>query len=296
MINFDLFVGIDWSGSKAFNTKSIAVAEAHKGNAPPKLLPYIRSRSAVADYIVHLAEKNRRVFIGIDANFGYQKEIGQKHFGQNYTYQDHWKIVDQYSSENENFYASGFWDHKKFKNNFWQYGKKPNWFDAEKLRRVTETQCIIDGYGYPESPFKICYTKQVGKGGLAAQRMAYYLKEKLKDKIAIWPFEHGDNASVVMTEIYPRQFLMRSGHGTTKVTDITDLNKALSYFHSKPMILVSDVSDHDTDALISAAGLRYLCGWDKTVPENLSNPVALNEKARSCEGWIFGVGDKVQCI
>ena len=292
MKNFDLFIGIDWSGSKAINTKSIAVATCLQGKEQPQLLQNLRSRTCVANYICDLIKTDQRVLIGIDANFGYYNKVGQKHFGEEYTYLNHWKMVDEYSKDDKNFYAQGFWNNSKFTSDFWQDGKRPDWFDAEKLRRATETQCIKDGYGHPESPFKICYTKQVGKGGLAAQRMAYALKKKLENKIAIWPFEQDDKAQIVLTEIYPRQFLMRAGHGTTKVNDIDSLNKVLPYFNSKIMSKNEIVSDHDTDALVSSAGLRYLCGQDAVIPDAICNPKGMDYNAKVREGWILGVGDK----
>lgn len=293
MKNFDQFIGVDWSGSKAINTKSIALAVCAKGEAAPELLPDIRSRTAVVDYILALAETGKRTLIGIDANFGYYYKIGQKHFGLAYTAFDQWRIIDEHAHDNENFYAGGFFNHADFRDDFWQEGTKPDWFDAENLRRETEKQCIKDGYGHPESPFKICYTKQVGKGGMAAMRVAHYLKQALGDKIAIWPFENTDNAKIVMTEIYPRQFLMRSGYGTKKVKTAQDLNKVLPFFKSAPLDAQNDVTDHDTDALVSAAGLRYLCGMEKHVCKKLTNPTGMSDIAQQCEGWIFGVGDNV---
>jgi len=296
MNNFDQFIGIDWSGSKAVNTKSIAVAFAKQGTEAPKLLSHLRSRTAVSEFIDGLIDTGTRTLIGIDANFGYAYHVGEQHFGANYIAPDQWKSVDEYSRNNQNFYAEGFWSNSKFNNFFWLEGKKPPWFDAEKLRRDTEVQCIKDGYGHPESPFKLCYAKQVGKGGLAAQRMAHNLKQKWQNKIAVWPFENDvdyNDANVVMTEIYPRQFLMRSGYGTKKVKTIEGLNGVYPYFKTSPMSPAENITDHDTDALVSAAGLRYLCGMKSTVPKNLVNPTSLSNKAKKAEGWIFGVGDQV---
>lgn len=291
MKNFDQFIGVDWSGSKALNTPSIAVASCMRGGDAPKLHESLRSRRAVAEFIDDIASKNKRTLIGIDANFGYNHKVGQQHFGSDYTAFDQWRIIDEHAKEDDNFYAGGFFNHPKFTEDFWQTGKTPDWFDANKLRRATETQCIADGYGHPESPFKICYTKQVGKGGMAAMRVAHYLKQKLGDKITIWPFEDNDGAIVTLTEIYPRQFLMRAGWGTKKVKTGTDLNAVLPYFNSSPMSDKANVTDHDTDALVSAVGLRYLCGMKKQVPLSITHPQGMTEAASCCEGWIFGVGD-----
>jgi len=291
--NFDYFVGVDWSGSKAVQTKSIALAVCKQGVKPPVLYDAIRSRTAVFEFLSQLIQAKKRCLIGIDANFGYCAKVGTKHFGKNYTAQDQWQVVNSYSRSHENFYAAGFWEHENFACDFWQSGTKPGWFDPKALRRDTERQCIADGYGHPESPFKICYTKQVGKGGLAAMRMAHALKGQYRDAIAIWPFEKQDaynKADLVLTEIYPRQFLMRCGFGTKKLYKLDDLNSVLPAFDSRQILAGHKVTDHDTDALVSAAGIRYLCGDMPTLPDRLTNPPSLSAKARRCEGWIFGVG------
>jgi hypothetical protein len=292
MKNFDQFIGVDWSGSKAINTTSISVAVCAQGGKAPKLLPDMRSRSSVVDFILTLVKEGKRTLIGIDANFGYAHKVGRKHFGSDYTALDQWRVINEYSKDNKNFYTEGFWSDEKFRSDFWMEGKMPVWFSYDLLRRDTERQCIKDGYGKPESPFKLFSPTQVGKGGMAAMRVAYYLKRELGDDIAIWPFENSDDAKIVLTEIYPRQFLMRAGWGTKKVETLPDLNNLLPYFKSDLMAGNAVVTNHDTDALVSAAGLRYLCGMESTLPKNLINPQGMSVMARRCEGWIFGVGDQ----
>jgi hypothetical protein len=43
-------------------------------------------------------------------------------------------------------------------------------------------------------------------------------------------------------------------------------------------------TDHDTDALIAAAGLRHIAGDPR-----VWSPPGLDALARRAEGWIFGV-------
>lgn len=302
MLNFDRYIGIDWSGSKELYTPSISVAQCLRGNQAPQLIYNPTgmknwSRYDVARWIIDLAKNNKRTLVGVDANFGYCHAIGQKHFGKNYNARDHWRTVDQASLNSPNFYAEPFWQSEKYTNDFWQTGKKPQWFNADKLRRETEIQCIKDGYGHPESPFKICYAKQVGKGGLATQRMAHYLLQKLKNKFAVWPFDtpkYLNKASIVMTEIYPRQFIRRAGLGNLKIRngEIDKLNQCYQALGSDKCHEDFNFSDHDSDALVSAAGLRYLCGMTKNLPDSLTNPMGMSEIGQKSEGWIFGVGDK----
>ncbi len=293
MKNFETFIGIDWSGAKSpIHTKSIAVAMCRQGHDVPELIQVEEYRNAwsrkrVFEYIQTFKE---RTLIGIDANFGYSEQIGLQQFKKSYDYNDLWRAVEQTSSEHDNFFAGGFWQaHPKF---FWTQGKKP--LGMQFPKRLTERLCSEAEYGNPESPFKLIGAKQVGKGGLAAMRMAHALKEKMGDAICIWPFEQKiiDTAQIVMTEIFPRQFLMRTGHGVKKITTLDDLNTSLHKLGCENKYETRRFSSHDTDAIVSSAGLRMLCGHQKTIPERISHPVDMNEAAIKREGWIFGVGDK----
>jgi hypothetical protein len=292
MKNFDQFVGIDWSGAKApIKTKSIAVATCPQGQLAPTLHEKIRSRTAVAEWMESLIKEDKRTLIGIDCNFGYAAQVVKKQLGIKANAYDLWAEVERVNEGELNFFAGQFWSHKKYASDFWTQGKMPDEFTMPK--RVTEVICTENGYGRPESPFKLIGAKQVGKGGLAGMLLAHYLKKNFGKKIAIWPFDtHYNEANVVMTEIYPRQFLMRVGHGTTKVRDQETLNSILPFFGSQKIREEQNITDHDTDALVSAAGLRYLCGMKANVPPQIAKPAKMTPNARLCEGWIFGVGDR----
>lgn len=291
MHNFQNFIGIDWSGAKTpVNTKSIAVAICDKGVNAPTLHSDIRSRTAVYDYIKSLALSDRRSLIGIDCNFGFSEKIGQTIFGDQYTYLDLWTAVEECNHHNANFFAGGFWEHIDYQKHFWTSGKMPLNFTMPK--RLTEQASIENEFGRPESPFKLIGAKQVGKGGLAGMRMVYQLKQELGSKIAVWPFESIEacnQAKIVITEIFPRQFIQRSKAGPQKIRNAESLNTVLKFMHSDPYD-GRTFTDHDTDAIISAAGLRYLCGTNDILPTALSNPMPSSPKTLQREGWIFGVG------
>ncbi len=298
MRNFHSFIGIDWSGAKyPVRTPSISVAQCVCGQSAPPCLVYpagsLRwSRGDIYIHIKELAENSQnRTLIGIDANFGYAQAIGEKNFGKNYDFRDVWAAVEQTNTNYENFFAGGFWAHPRYGQDFWTSGKKPIGFEMPK--RLVETTCGQSGLGWPESPFKLIGAKQVGKGGLAAMRMAYHLKDALGDDIAIWPFEHelaAERAKIVMAEIYPRQFLHRFGHGHSKVRKIEDLNGVYESAGVEAVSAQRKLSDHDTDALVSAAGLRHMCGEGEYLPESLAWPPMLDDQRALREGWIFGVG------
>jgi len=296
MKNFDHFIGIDWSGAKDIYTPSISIAQCKKGQAPPVRItnPYHSrhwSRTDVARWILKLCDRRGRILIGIDANFGYAQEIGLGQFGKEYNYSDLWSAVESVNQNEANFYAGRYWQaHPEY---FWEVGKKPDHITLPK--RLTEITCGEAGYGWPESPFKLLGPKQVGKGGMAAMRVALYLKRRAGDQICIWPFENHlvETSQIVISEIYPRQFLRRCGHGMTKVNTLKELNVALEKMGSQK--IKNDTyrcTNHDTDALVSACGLRMLCGSENTVPKSISYPPMLNENIAAREGWIFGVGEQ----
>lgn len=292
MQNFDQFIGVDWSGAKApIKTKSIAVASVSKDKDDLTLYQNIRSRRAVAEFIGDVIESETRTLIGIDCNFGYAAETLRKQINFKAAAPDLWAKVDAVNTESPNFFAGNFWTHPKFKEDFWTEGKMPIGFKMPK--RTTEVICANNGYGHPESPFKLIGAKQVGKGGLAGMRMVHYLQDKYDDKIAVWPFNDDkscDAAKVILAEIYPRQFIMRAGMGTQKIRNKGDLEQILK-FYGMTNGNYKNFTDHDTDALVSAAGLRYLCGMKQEIPNAISNPPQMTKIAQFCEGWIFGVGD-----
>lgn len=293
MKNFDLFVGIDWSGAKKpVQTKAICVALCEQGQTAPVLVHPDHegywSRSDVFAWISSLLAEDQRILIGIDANFGYEQDIGMLQFGECYDHLDVWSAVEKSCEDQDNFFAGGFWASETYGRYFWTSGKKPAHLTLPK--RKIEQVCGEKGYGWPESPFKLIGPKQVGKGGLSAMRVAHALKKEYGDQICIWPFEREieDTAQIVITEIYPRQFLKRAGHGNAKIKTMDDLNTALKFFDSKNLEGLDEVTDHQTDALISAAGLRWLCGDHEVVPQEISNPRELDDITAIREGWILG--------
>ena len=64
-----------------------------------------------------------------------------------------------------------------------------------------------------------------------------------------------------------------------------DLDKALAAYDSRPVDAeTGDLDDNRTDALISAAALRWVAAAD-----DVWRPSSMTPCARDREGWIFGV-------
>jgi hypothetical protein len=280
---FDRFIAIDWSGAKP--AKGIAVAEAGAGSAPPSLVrPPAGARSwsrrATLDWLLGRLDGSERLLIGMDFAFSLGCDRrGRFIAGDAGTAFDLWGLVDAAGAAEEDFFGGAFATAGRHRHRFWHRGARPAGFDP--CRRLTETACT---QGSPESPYKLIGAKQVGKGALAGMRVLKALRERGRGRVGVWPFEPvGDGSAVV--EIYPRLFLRRCGWGNGKVRDRAGVNWCLARLGSRPLRPAPEpLSDHDTDALVSAAGLRTLAA----APRAWSPP--LPERARRQEGWIFGVG------
>ena len=292
MKDFQNFIAIDWSGAKAIRTQSIAVAKVTFGTDSPALVypddggPW--SRQMVEQFIEAQTSKSHRTLISIDCNFSYAKKILVQQFPEAQSAFNLWEKVDEYSQEAGNYFAQPFWTHANIKNTFWLKGKKPENFTIEK--RLAEIMCGQQGFGWPESPFKLIGPKQVGKGGLAGMRMLHNLRKALKQKIAVWPFDSCqscNNAQIVVTEIYPRLFIRKAGYGSAKLKTSEELNKALNYFKTS-IILPEKMNDHQADAMISATGMRYLMQTQEALFDVNSLPLHLQNLIHF-EGWILGV-------
>jgi hypothetical protein len=92
-----------------------------------------------------------------------------------------------------------------------------------------------------------------------------------------------ENGSAVV-EIYTRIYLRNAGMSGKKLRSRADLNRALVSLGSKPVRLRFEPNDHQTDALVTAGGMRA----------HLANPLAfrppgLTPALARTEGWTFGI-------
>lgn len=283
---FDRFVGIDWSGARGPRYAGVAVAECGPGDAAPRLIPPPGgwwSRRAVHDWLLDGLARGPAL-VGIDCAFSLPFAVAAAYFpGREATVFDLWEAVEAASAAAPDFLGAAFAEHPAYAPGFRSRGPQPAWYTDP--HRLTERACRADGLGSPQSPYKLIGSKQVGKGALAGMRMLRSLRAAAPDRVAVWPFEEAVPGRTVFAEIYPRLFLKRAGFGARKIRSPADVDAALAHLGSAPAALPAAVSDHDADALVSAAGLRRLASR----PEVWSPP-ALDDDARRREGWIFGVG------
>ncbi|MGQ8364292.1 hypothetical protein [Glaciecola sp. 1036] len=285
---FEQVAAIDWSGAKSPQRSfavSLAVCQANSTDAPVAI-PNKMSRTDIYHWISEQIVNHKKTLVGIDCNLGYAANVVKNQFGNHMNYWQLWSEIENICSAEGNFFAGKFWTHEVYGETFWTQGKKPDWFDTKLLRRKTEHAAVSQGFGDPESPFKLIGAKQVGKGGLAGMRVMHKLKSEFGDKIAIWPFEAGliNSATVVVSENFPRTFIRKAGMGNQKLRTLEDLNQALAYFNTRPYFTSDSINDHLTDAIIAAAGMRWV--FENETPLNTE---LLPEESTQIEGWIFAV-------
>jgi len=290
-VTFDAFVGIDWSGA-AGNYQGVAVAMCGPDRSAPRLVPPPAGsrhwrRAAVRDWLLDQST-GTRLLVGIDCAFSLPFDRAAGYFEHEATAPDLWALVDRVCAGDADLLGTGFVVAPGFGGGFWRTGTRDPAFVLPQ--RGTERACRADGLGMPESPYKLIGPRQVGKGTLAGMRLLHALTTQAGERIAVWPFQSADDGRTVVVEIYPRLFLRRTGYGNLKVRTWAGLERTLTALGCEPGNAADQdpsrpLTDHETDALVSAAGLRLLASQPETWA-----PPAMNARARRQEGWIFGVG------
>jgi hypothetical protein len=308
---FDRFVGVDWSGASGRQYSGIAVAECRIGTGAPVLVrpPGRRwRRTDFFDWMMGQAGRGERLLVGIDCAFALPAATAGVLLDEDYSAPALWAYIDAHCAEAEDFFGGPFARHDRHRGHFWHEGPRPAGF--AELHRATEYACRAAGLGAPESPLKLVGARQVGKGGLAGMRLLLALKTRLGARFAVWPFDPADEADIVCVELYPRLFMRMVGHGNGKVRTVESLTRCfdalgcITESSISPILksaspsrgealkaeggaltdLAQTLIDHETDALVAAAGLRFIAA-DPAVWQ----PKGLDALATRAEGWIFGV-------
>jgi hypothetical protein len=286
---FDTFIAIDWSGA-AGRYDGIAVAKCNAGRSAPCLVNPIAprwTRSEIVNWICSQLDGNQRLLIGLDFAFGFPfegKDVG--YLGgcarQGDSIFSLWKLIEEKCCADPDFGCTTFIRDPGYESLFWKSGPLPEAW-VERKRR-TELACVETTQTRPETVYKLIGSKQVGKGSVTGIRVLNHIRSSRKECVSFWPFDEVRGSTIV--EIYPTLF-RKSGTGSLAKLRSHDLKTALGVFGSDSMhrSRSGDLSDHETDALISAAGLRSLA----RIPATWSHPELGSPRVQR-EGWIFGVG------
>jgi len=279
---FATFVAIDWSGAKGRKHKGIAIAEA-RGEAAPRLIRpgHVWSREEVLGWLIKRAAKEPTLF-GFDFSFAPPLiERGEYLPGEPHvptTAREFWKYVDS-CCDDEDLGAASFLEiaHRRH-----FYFGIADGVKAEFVRfRQCDARLNAQGGRKTASAYDAIGAAQVAKASFAGMRFLHHLD----GKVAIWPMDSLPPHGSAVVEIYTRIYLRRAGMTGVKLRSRSDLNRALKGLGSPPARLRFEPNDHQTDALVTAAGMRQLA---LTEPRAF-DPEGLTPEIARSEGWTFGV-------
>jgi hypothetical protein len=278
---FDSCVAIDWSGAKGRRHKGIAIAEARTDDPPRLVRPgHIWSRCEVLDWLVDRAAKEPTLF-GFD--FSFAPPFAERgaylpgEAGVPDNAREFWAYVER-NSNDDDLGAASFLE-QVHRSHFY-FGIA----DGVKSDFVRFRACdaILNAQGGRKtaSAYDAIGASQVAKASFSGMRLLH----RLGSNVAIWPMDPLPEDGSAVVEIYTRIYLRNAGMSGKKLRSRTDLNKALAGLDSKPARLRFEPNDHQTDALVTAAGMRA----------HLSNPAAfspsgLTKELARTEGWTFGI-------
>jgi len=237
------------------------------------------------DWLKKQLDREQRLLIGLDFAFGFPFDdasgyLGGLAEGVNDIF-GLWSLIEEKSCGDPDFGCLRFITSPEYKRLFWTRGSQPrHWTN---LKRHTELACAAATATHPDTLYKMIGSKQVGKASVTGMRVLHHIRSCMGDRVAIWPFDHVRKSAMV--EIYPTMFRKIATKSVAKLRSLADLNSALIRVASEPIRrLAREPSDHETDALISAAGLRQIAA-----DPNIWSSSNLRGRNVQREGWIFGI-------
>jgi hypothetical protein len=281
-MRFNSFVAIDWSGAKGARHRGIAVAEASAAAAPRLVRPgHVWSRAEVLEWRLRRAAREETLF-GFDFSFAPPLiERGEYLPGEPDvpdSARKFWAYVDRLSDDADLGAAS-----------FLETAHRRHFYfgiaDGVKADFVRFRQCDHElnrqGGRKTASAYDAIGAAQVAKASFAGMRLLH----RLDGKVAIWPMDPLPERGSAVVEIYTRIYLRRAGMSGVKLRSRAELNRALAGLGSPPARLRFEPNDHQTDALVTAAGMRQFAA---TEPRAFA-PAGLTAQIARSEGWTFGV-------
>ena len=282
MKRFAAYVAIDWSGAKGKRQKGIAIAEA-RGDAAPRLVRagHAWAREEVLDWLLTRAGKEPTLF-GFDFSFAppiiERGDYLPGELGVPRTAREFWAYVDD-RCDDEDLGAASFLEETHRRHFYFGIA------DGVKADFVRFRQCDArlnaQGGRKTASAYDAIGAAQVAKASFSGMRLLH----RLDGKVAIFPMDPLPKTGSAVVEIYTRIYLRRAGMTGTKLRTRAALNSALEGLGSRPVRLNFEPNDHQTDALVTAAGMRALTRQEPRAFE----PEGLTPEVARTEGWTFGV-------
>jgi hypothetical protein len=285
---FDRYIGVDWSGARGPTLKGLQVAVCEAGISVPTL---VRNPAGGhwtrPDFVAWLSEQlslGPRILCGMDFSFCFPWRDRGAYFpglsDDPDDWQDFWQRLESCCASDTQYFGGDFVQSKDFKDHFAEAGRVGNRYT--RRLRMTEIACQEQGLGTPESVFNLRGPRQVGKGSLAGMRVLRELRQNTS--LAVWPFDSLGTGSSAIVETFPTAFVRLAGLGAGKIRELEDLQAIVDHYGSSLRGLITEFTDDEADALITATALRY-----HAHDSDLWHPAGLSDRVRRYEGWTFGV-------
>ena len=286
MSRFRHFAAIDWSGAVGARQRGIAVALCGARGAPALVRPgHVWARGEVLDWLEHALPSDTLVGLDLGASLPFA-DRGAFFPGWDASPADArglWALVERLCADDPHFEAGSFVAHPDAARHFRRHGGRVgDLFEPGRGRlRVTERAQAAAGLN-PYSNLNLVGAAQVGKSSLTGMRVLH----RLTGRVPVWPFDPLPVAGSVIVEIYTSLAALAAGRrkGRAKMRTAAELDAALASLGSPAARLADPVSDHQSDALLTAA-------WLHTVADDarLRQPAARTPGLAATEGWTFGI-------
>jgi hypothetical protein len=289
MRRFTHFAAIDWSGARGSRQRGIALAVASGSGAPALIRPgHIWSRGEILAWLESVAAAGKNMLIGFDFSAAFAFADHGAYFPQ---WEDSppdmralWALVEQLTTNDPHYEIGTFLAHPQARRHFRHgQGDVGDLFEAGagRLRHVEQHQRATR-QAASVSNFNLVGAAQVGKASLTGMRLLH----RLSDHLPLWPLYPVPRTGPLLVEIYTSLAARAAGMaaGRSKIRDGAALDAALATLGSPLTGLTGPISDHASDALLSAAWLRAIAGTDA-----VWSPGSLTDRLARTEGWTFGI-------
>ncbi|WP_428628209.1 hypothetical protein [Sphingopyxis sp.] len=289
MRRFTHFAAIDWSGARGARQRGVALAVATGTAAPVLIRPgHIWSRAEILSWLQDVAASGTDMLIGFDFSAAFAFADCGAYFPE---WPDSpadppalWALVERLSAADPHYESGGFLAHPAARRHFRH--KKGDVGDlfapgAGRLRTVERRQRATK-QAASVSNFNLVGAAQVGKASLTGMRLLH----RLHPRLPLWPLDPVPAEGPLLVEIYTAVAARAAGvaAGRSKIRDGAALDTALTALGSPPAGVIGPISDHASDALLTAAWLRAIAG-----DAALWSPGPLTADIAQTEGWTFGI-------
>ena len=289
MRRFSHFAAIDWSGARGERQRGIALAVAQGAAAPQLVRPgHIWSRAEILAWLEGVVAAGTAMLIGFDFSAAFAFADRSAYFPEWHESPADlpglWTLVESLTAADPHYEVGGVLAHPQARRHF-RHGRGDvgDLFEPGAGRlRVVERYQRDTRQAASVSNFNLVGAAQVGKASLAGMRLLH----RLRGRLPLWPLDPVPATGPLLVEIYTGLAARAAGMpaGRSKIRDGGALDRALATLGSPPVRHSGPISDHASDALLTAAWLRAIA------PDTAHwSPAPLTDALARTEGWTFGI-------